>query len=335
MQMKTGMDLIAARAVIENPLDPFWNQPVSKLATVQPVVLNEEMKERHRIYSLLLMSAVSHYWNGNKKGPTGNYPWREAQRLETKRYAGGDYLGHNIACIAVDGLGQVIDFDFNHNELFNSSVEHAESRLVRRVFSLTPLYDDWETRDLSDAKSDGSYSTILSNVTIYTSLESCAQCAGMMALGRVKEIVYLQRDPGMYLIGNILHNLTKDSPLRSPLPISGAEIGLSFYAELNERYAQFVEGVQTLPFYRQTDKKDDHSNSITSFLCTDLAKDVFDRGFQTFQDLQKATYDDFQPDASIQSSTSKILTNQEVLTHTKRFKEFVVKDGRRGTPHQL
>ncbi len=56
------------------------------------------------------------------------------------RYAGdgqGDrYLGHNIACIAVDENGSILDFDFNHNELFNSSAEHAEARLVRRLFSL-------------------------------------------------------------------------------------------------------------------------------------------------------------------------------------------------------
>src|SRR3981189_2447238 len=42
------------------------------------------------------------------------------------------YLGHNIACIAVDGNGEIIDFDFNHNDLFRSSAEHAESRMVRR-----------------------------------------------------------------------------------------------------------------------------------------------------------------------------------------------------------
>ena len=39
------------------------------------------------------------------------------------------YLGHNIACIAVDGNGEIIDFDFNHNDFFRSSAEHAESRI--------------------------------------------------------------------------------------------------------------------------------------------------------------------------------------------------------------
>ena len=55
------------------------------------------------------------------------------------------YVGHNIACVAVDGNGEIIDFDFNHNEFFRSSAEHAESRMVRRLFSLTDIFDSWKT----------------------------------------------------------------------------------------------------------------------------------------------------------------------------------------------
>ena len=79
------------------------------------------------------------------------------------------YLGHNIACIAVDGNGAIIDFDFNHNDFFRSTVEHAESRLVRRLFSLTPIYDSWKTGQRID---DRSKAFSLSDVTLYTSLES-------------------------------------------------------------------------------------------------------------------------------------------------------------------
>src|SRR5262249_43677080 len=100
---------------------------------------------------LALMSLLRQNWNGNKKGAIGNYParpnqiWRELDKdifLYRPRPAGEldvgeprkvDYLGHNIACLAVDGDGDIIDFDFNHNEVFSSSVEHAESRLIRRL----------------------------------------------------------------------------------------------------------------------------------------------------------------------------------------------------------
>ena len=46
-----------------------------------------------------------------------------------------EYRGHNIAALAVGPTGKIIDFEFNHNKL-NSSAEHAEARLVKRVYEL-------------------------------------------------------------------------------------------------------------------------------------------------------------------------------------------------------
>ena len=50
-----------------------------------------------------------------------------------KPYTG--YLGHNIVALAVDWDKQeVIDFAFNHNSVFKSPAEHAEMRLLDRIF---------------------------------------------------------------------------------------------------------------------------------------------------------------------------------------------------------
>ena len=48
-------------------------------------------------------------------------------------------------------------------------------------------------------------------VTLYTSLESCAQCSGVMSLAGIKQIVYLQNDFTAYKIGNIMYNLANRS----------------------------------------------------------------------------------------------------------------------------
>jgi tRNA(Arg) A34 adenosine deaminase TadA len=177
------------------------------------------VQERHRIYSYLLMKLIHRFWNGNKNGPLGTYPQRTKQleKGRTDRY-GGDihersdrahipwdrYIGHNIACVAVDGLGHIIDFDFNHNPFFRNTVEHAESRLVRRLFSLTDVFDSWRTgRNVNNKP----HAALLSEVTLYTSLESCAQCSGMMSLAGVKQVVYMQNDFTTYKIGNIMFNL--------------------------------------------------------------------------------------------------------------------------------
>jgi hypothetical protein len=170
--------------------------------------LAEPQKERHKLYSLVLMTLVCQQWNGNKYGETGDYGhWRADQEVGTtpsgpKLYLGGTYQGHNIAALAVHGENRVIDYDFNHNNVFDSSAEHAESRLVRRLFALNQIYAPWSVASdgASPAKATArarqrhslfataasphaeahakaivkGYSTLLSDVTIYTSLESCA-----------------------------------------------------------------------------------------------------------------------------------------------------------------
>ena len=125
-----------------NPLDYYADRPVSELTAAPLVCIVPGDAERHRIFSLMLMALVHHYWNGNKYGRKGTYPLNEPEPDPILNpYAHADYFGHNIAAIAVDGDGDIIDFEFNHNEIFNSSTEHAESRLVRRIFNLARVYD--------------------------------------------------------------------------------------------------------------------------------------------------------------------------------------------------
>lgn len=321
------------------PIARKWASPLSEVATLGPLGATEQEKERHRIHSLLLFALMRRYFNGNRNGPRGTYPWREKQREDDGRYAGGDYLGHNIGALAVDGTGEVIDFDFNHNQLFNSSAEHAEARLIRRVFSLTQLYDDWQTRKPSDPPRTRGYSTLLSDVTVYTSLESCAQCSGVMALGQVGQVVYLQRDPGTYHIGNIMWNLTAREAgggekaqikATAPRPIPGSEIDFSYFDELNDLYREYYDRVRTKPFHEWKGKKD-KTSALTAFLCTDAALRVFERARKEFLGLTKGklTYPKYKP------KKPGAKTNQEVLALAVQFHDYASDVGRRGTPHDL
>ena len=197
------------------------------------------------------------------------------------------YLGHNIACVAVDGNGEIIDFDFNHNDFFRSSAEHAESRMVRRLFSLTDIFDSWRTGQPSQGRSK---SASLNEVTLYTSLESCAQCSGVMSLAQVKQIVYLQNDFTTYKIGNIMFNLANNLPSGAPgapLPIAGSDIGLNHFQTLNDAHLDFLAKIKeakekndtSRAFYVSPDKTFvDFDQSITSFLCTDASREIFDDG---------------------------------------------------------
>jgi tRNA(Arg) A34 adenosine deaminase TadA len=314
----------------------FWDAQVKDLVLLPTPTLSEEQKERHILYSLVLMALVAHYWNGNKRGRAGTYPWREKQKGHGGEYIGGDYLGHNIASLAVDAQGEIIDFDFNHNEILNSSVEHAESRLVRRVFSLTQLNNGWATSDVTSPTPPVNYSNMLSDVTVYTSLESCSQCSGIMALGSVKEVVFLQRDPGQNSIGNILRKLSPvGATYTAPLPIPADILGLGYFGDLDSRYRTFAQEVDTKPFYMATDGKADKSSSITSFLCTDSALEVFSHAKARFQAIQSASYPDFRPKGINGQVVPNSFTNQDVANHIHRFFEYASIDGRRGTPHKL
>jgi tRNA(Arg) A34 adenosine deaminase TadA len=330
-------------------LATYWSRHVKELVLVPATEFKAGQCERHRLYSLLTMALVACYWNGNKYGQEGFYPWREKQRHPSRPgYVGGDYLGHNIASIAVDGQGEVIDFDFNHNEILASSVEHAESRLIRRVFSLTQLFDDWDTTDpVSQAGTkDGNskpaktpYSTLLNRVTIYTSLESCSQCSGIMALGSVKEVIFLHRDPGQNSIGNILYNLRPQGErYLPPLPIPADTFGLSYFEELNSCYERFAAELKDNPdscvfLPDDPDKKRERSPSVTSFLCTDLAYDVFERALQEFTQLTEVQYPDFTPPQ--EEGQPKPHANAWILQHLQRFLRYAIRKGQRGTPHKL
>jgi tRNA(Arg) A34 adenosine deaminase TadA len=323
------------------PIAKYWEKPLYNVATVPALALTEEAKERHRIFALLLFALVRRFFNGNKNGSRGIYLWREKQRDDDGRYTGSDYLGHNIGAIAVDASGDVIDFDFNHNQIFGSSAEHAEARLIRRVFSLTQVYDGWETRRPDDPPRTRGYSTVLSSVTVYTSLESCAQCSGVMALGQVSQVVYLQRDPGTYHIGNILWSLTSretgggeaaEIKATAPRPIPGSEIDFPYFDELNTKYREYYAAVRDKPFYAMEGKKPDLSRALTSFLCNDEALDIYDRARQEFFALIKGglKYPEFRPVGGPQP-----LTNAQALTRAGLFYDYAADVGRRGTPHNL
>ena len=245
-------------------LDDAWTSRSATSRRCPATRIEPGLRERHRIYSLLTMAVVASQFNGNKHGDRGDYgPWREGQvELEAgadRVYRGGTYLGHNIGAIAVDARGTIVDFDFNHNEVFNSSVEHAESRLVRRLFGLAQMFDPWRqagvSRRVAAARpstperrpgpscsprirwppcggrgrrsAQRGYGTLLADVSIYTSLESCAQCSGIMALANVREVAYLQYDQGQYLVGNLMYRATRgggpgsERRAGAPQPIPG------------------------------------------------------------------------------------------------------------------
>jgi tRNA(Arg) A34 adenosine deaminase TadA len=365
-------------------LTAFWTMPLRDVATLPAEPIEPGLRERHRLYSLLTMAIVAAQFNGNKHGDRGDYgAWRAGQ-LEPgvpaaqRIYGGGTYLGHNIAAVAVDARGNVVDYDFNHNELFNSSVEHAESRLVRRVFSLAQIFDPWrqwkasagagagaggidgavepsvaprtflftarpdlaEAAGLATGSHRQGYGTLLADVTIYTSLESCAQCSGIMALANVREIVYLQYDQGQYLIGNLMYRATRGSDPKgpkgsgAPRPIPGSEFAFEWYDQLNAANLDFAKRVTKAPFYQESGFSD-RSASITSFLCTDRALEIYRDAAKSLDTTVATQHPDYRRPDHGGHPVEGALSNAEILAAVKRFLDYARSQGGRGTQHRV
>ncbi|MTE16666.1 hypothetical protein [Nocardia aurantiaca] len=377
---------------IDRPVPPglqrYWNSPVAQFAQMECNDFEPWEKERHSIFSELLFGLIYDKWNGNKYGPLGDYGnWRSGQLIGkcdgegVSIYEGGTYLGHNIAALAVDREGRVIDFDFNHNAVFDSTVEHAESRLVRRLFALNQIYDPWYALEreapalraeilhaerprqrrsvFATAASDRSvplrtgsypmiqndavpqapqeYSTLLKDVTIYTSLESCAQCSGIMCLASVKDVVYLQWDQGQFLIGNMMRKATagQGAGFVSPRPIRGDEFGFQYFNDLNRLSEEFSRNVKYEPFYEGVDRITGQdiritSGSVTSFLCTDEARNVFSRAHADLMNRSHAEFPDAKP-----ADVPNAFTNEQVLIQARDYLSWVKMLNNRGAAHRV
>ena len=367
----------------QKPLRDNWSRQLQEIVDVNaqiridaPDIAEPAGRERHRIYCYLLMKVIHRFWNGNKRGPLGQYPLRpqqidRAQMSASPRRYRGDmmadvggvrinwdrYLGHNIACIAVDGNGEIIDFEFNHNDFFRSSAEHAESRMVRRLFSLTNIFDSWKTSFTRCADAQcfdvKPRAASLNDVTLYTSLESCAQCSGVMSLAGIKQIIYLQNDFSAYKIGNIMYILANrlnatDAQGRvinlpgAPIPIPGSEIGLEEFKKLNDANLEFAKNIRAAgsssppnldgAFFVPEKGKPDFDDSITSFLCTDVAHKIFEDGGYKFDALKL----DF-PNWKLpnKADDTDALSNGDCLRQARDFYAYADVEGYRGSPHKL
>ena len=69
------------------PLQQNWDKQLNAIVDVTanmkkdaPELAEEPARERHRIYSYLLMKLITRFWNGNKRGPIGTYPLRAQQK---------------------------------------------------------------------------------------------------------------------------------------------------------------------------------------------------------------------------------------------------------------
>lgn len=111
--------------------------------------------ERDNLYSLAALTLVNRDWQD-----------------------GHETRGHNIGSVLVDNAtGEIVYYARNSNKILASGCQHGEVRLVTNFLK---------------CEKAGPY---LGDYTLYTTLEPCIMCAGMLTMTQIGKVVYVQQDP--------------------------------------------------------------------------------------------------------------------------------------------
>lgn len=161
----------------------------------------------------------------------------------------GNKRGHNIGSILVAPDGKIVNWARNCNAALSNGTQHGEVRLMIGYLNRV-----------------GGYS--LRDHTIYTTLEPCAQCSGMMVLCNIKRTVYGQTDPGF---GKAIERLKLNSKKWN-------KAGYAPYPR-----AVISERSETMYCKQLDEAYKAMGGSITEFLVTDKARSIFESAVENLK----------------------------------------------------
>ncbi len=163
--------------------------------------------------------------------------------------------GYNVGSVLVSPDNQILDWGINSVNQTENCTQHGEVRLMTKYLD-----------------KDGVYA--LNDHTIYSTLEPCAMCAGMMTMASIKRTVNGQRD---YYFSKALERLAYDSEAHGGYPpypriVLSEETPSHFGAALDQAYQDYIE--------------EGNRPIITKFLSTPAAKAIYAEALQAFQSYQ-------------------------------------------------
>lgn len=183
----------------------------------------DPQQERDAFFSLLACAAVAKTWDDRPPG---------------------ENFGHNIGAILVDKKHRPVAWARNETGARRDLTEHAELRLMRGYIAAHPER------------------TELHKMQVFTTLEPCAMCAGMMAMTNVRRVVYAQSDP---LYGGVLARLAAAPhpyPKRvesQPAPeIVRAELEANFAASGHDELIDWLPSSTAAAAYHETAERFRH-----------------------------------------------------------------------------
>ena len=124
--------------------------------------------------------------------------------------------------------------------------------------------------------------------------------------------------------------------------IKADRVGLRYVGQLNGAFDEFKRNIPTGdPFFKpkRPPPPEDRSDSITSFLCTAAAQNIFGQGASEFENVIRggapSEHPEFQPVDRTGQQLPNAVKNSDVIEEIGGFYQYATEGGRRGTPHQL
>ncbi|MCO6493703.1 MAG: nucleoside deaminase [Phaeodactylibacter sp.] len=207
---------------------------------IEPVLnmddVSEIQKEVDDIFILLTYSLVFRDWQA------GSVPRQERR-------------GYNIGALLVNAQNEPVYYGLNCINSTDNATQHGEVRAI--------------TQYLEKARSFN-----LSGHTLYTTLEPCVMCAGMITMTAVKRVVFGQNDVEYSKAFERLAIDTRPIGGFPPYPrrVIAQASSISFREELDEAYNNFLES---------NDEK-----ILAIFLVSDEARSIFEKALNSFKNYE-------------------------------------------------
>ncbi|MDG5490590.1 nucleoside deaminase [Psychroserpens sp. SPM9] len=203
---------------------------------IKPVLkvkkVSDIQQEVDDIHSLLIYSLVYADWQPD------SIPRRERR-------------GYNIGALLVDKENIPVHYGLNCINSTDNATQHGEVRAITSYLEETRIFN-------------------LKDYSIYTTLEPCVMCAGMMTMTAVKRVVYGQRDVAY---SKAFERLAIDTtPIGGfepyPRQVISQASNISFCAELDEKYHEFLS--------------EDEEKILAKFLASEEARLIYLKAEEVF-----------------------------------------------------
>lgn len=208
----------------------FSKKIIEPVTVVKPT--DEIQKEVDEIFSLLAYSIVYLDWQ------KGDIP-REERR------------GYNIGTVLVDSENHPVFHGLNCINSTDNVTQHGEVRSIMGYLDKTRRFN-------------------LADFTLYTTLEPCVMCAGMITMSNIKRTVWGMHDVNFSKAFERLAIDTRPIGGYAPYPrqVEAMAVDSPFCRELDEAYAVFM---------RESDEK-----FLAKFLTSQEAEGIFRRAYNAF-----------------------------------------------------